>query len=1056
MKKILLPLLLAFVSLTSNAQQVFFQESFEDTLGWTISHLFDDGVEDYVLNDSVAVINSRSNGPDFTIVGADSTHVIAFEDIDSGDPGSTTANGEVELNIDSIVISNRVNLSIHMAAAANPTSNNYDKAKNWFGSNGNGDTVSVEVKIDGGNWTKVMYFCADSGRNAGNVSNTGPLYFDKNLNYDGGDGTDELALNDTLTDFSANINGTGNYLSIRIKVRVESGDEEFVMDNIRLAENCDQPTNLAANNIDTTSAQLSWTTGGASNAVIQYGATGFTLGQGTMISVTSSPYSLGSLVPATTYQFYVKDSCSATSTSAWAGPFSFTTQSNTCNAPTGLGNAMMSDTSVTIGWTTGGATAWNVQYGAAGFSLGSGTMLSNLSSTMLVINGLMPGTAYDVYVQDTCGGGLGASTWTGPLSFTTYDNPSIVSARVLNGTTIELVFSDSMDISTTTDPSNYGGIPGLNIISLNNTFDTVTLNYTTPLVDGIISSIQVFDNILSLRQIKLDTNYNFDFLWNASTPDVVITEIMYNDLSDNDSLEFIELFNNGMGVASLGGMSFDQGVDYTFPAGTTLNPGSYLLVAANAAAVNSIFGVSGTMEWTGGNLSNSGEDISIVNSLDSVIDYVDYDDRAPWDFRPDGFGYSLVLCDPNEDNSLVSSWWRETNRVAGHYTSPGAMNSCWPTNYNPPYRTIAEMKPVDADGVLDSLNQSCYFEGTVFTPDFDGNAGYSFFIYDTTGGVNIFEFADEPNNYQVKVGDKIRAYGIMIQFNGLAELRVDSIIRIDSNMVLKEPADVSMLDESTEGEFIRLRDVFMADPSDWRSSGSFNFEVVTQAGDTLAVRVDSDTDVTGTWSSAPLGNFDLTGVGQQFDGSSPYTSGYQIFPRFATDIDTSSCPAPSALALDNVDSTSATVSWTGASLADLQFGLAGFNLGSGNMMDSVASPYTIMNLDDTTNYEFYVRQVCASKSSVWSGPFAFTTLASPTAPNSVEVVRSTSDFKVFPNPTNGGVIQFNKVANVRVMDVLGNFLMAKDQTKTLDVSELSSGMYFIIESEGNMVKLILE
>jgi len=1055
MKKLILSALITLFAGSTFAQQVFFQESFEDTTGWNISNLFDDGREDYVLNENVNTINARSSGPDFTIVGADSTHVIAYEDINSGDAGSTTTNGEVELTIDSIDISNRVNLSLHMAAAANPTSGRYDAALNWFGSNGNGDTAAVHVKIDGGAWTKILYFCADSGSSP-NSSNTGGLYFDANQNYDGGDGSAEVMLNDTLQDFSGSISGTGSYLSIRVKVRVESGDEEFVMDNIRLAENCDQPTSLIANNIGTTSADLTWTSGGASNAVIQYGASGFTLGQGTMVAVTSSPYSLTGLTPSTTYQFYVKDSCSATATSAWSGPYTFTTQSNTCNSPTSFSVSALGDTSASFSWTTGGATAWNIEYGAGGFTPGTGTMVSNLSSASYTLNGLMPGTAYDIYVQDTCGGALGASAWVGPLSFTTLANPTVLDAYIVNNTTIEVVFSDSMDLVSAMSTANYAGIGGLNSVALNGGLDTATLSYGTPFADGVQLSLVVSNAIQSLQRIALDTTYTFNFLWNSSTPIVVITEIMYNDLSSNDSLEFVELYNNGAGTAQLGGMSFSQGADFVFPAGATLAPGAYAIVASSTSAINSAFGLSGAFEFTGGSLSNSGEDILLVNTLGDTIDYVNYDDRAPWDYFADGFATSLVLCDPNDDNSLSSSWWREQRTAAGHRTSPGLANTCWSSSFTPPAMNIATAKTVDNDGVLDSLNRMAALTGVVFTPDYDGNSGYSFYMYDATGGINIFNFDDVPGYTIPMIGDSITAYGLLIQYNGLAELRVDSIHVLDSNVTLKNPDVVTTFDESTEGEFIRINEVFVADTNDWRSSGSFNVDIVTNTNDTLSIRVDSDMQLDTVWSSAPKGIFDLIGVGAQFDGSSPYTGGYQLYPRIVSDIDTSTCSQPASLALDNVDSTEATVSWMGTTSADIEYGTDGFTLGSGMMVMGVTSPYTITGLDDTTAYEFYVRQVCSTKNSNWEGPFDFTTLEGPDPVGSLELVRSTNDFRVFPNPTNGSRVKFNRAADVRVMDVLGNFIMAKENAESLDVSQLNSGMYFIIESEGTMIKLIVE
>ena len=54
------------------------------------------------------------------------------------------------------------------------------------------------------------------------------------------------------------------------------------------------------------------------------------------------------------------------------------------------------------------------------------------------------------------------------------------------------------------------------------------------------------------------------------------------------------------------------------------------------------------------------------------------------------------------------------------------------------------------------------------------------------------------------------------------------------------------------------------------------------------MRVDADTDVFGT--DAPEGEFTLTGIGGQFDNSSPYDEGYQILPRYIADLVTCGIP----------------------------------------------------------------------------------------------------------------------------------------------------------------------
>lgn len=82
-----------------------------------------------------------------------------------------------------------------------------------------------------------------------------------------------------------------------------------------------------------------------------------------------------------------------------------------CVAPTGLiATSNITTTSIEIGWTeTGTATQWNIEYGSAGFTQGSGTIVS-VTDNPHVIDGLSPATIYDFYVQADCGSGM-LSAW---------------------------------------------------------------------------------------------------------------------------------------------------------------------------------------------------------------------------------------------------------------------------------------------------------------------------------------------------------------------------------------------------------------------------------------------------------------------------------------------------------------------------------------------------------------------------------------------------------------------------------------------------------------------
>lgn len=96
------------------------------------------------------------------------------------------------------------------------------------------------------------------------------------------------------------------------------------------AQQCQSPTQLNAIEISSNSAKLTWTNNVSSSNLfsIEWGLTGFPQGVGIPVNNAQLPHVLSGLSPATTYDYYVKTICGQNSSSAWAGPYTFTTLSN--------------------------------------------------------------------------------------------------------------------------------------------------------------------------------------------------------------------------------------------------------------------------------------------------------------------------------------------------------------------------------------------------------------------------------------------------------------------------------------------------------------------------------------------------------------------------------------------------------------------------------------------------------------------------------------------------------------------------------------------------------
>src|SRR5262245_18936873 len=78
--------------------------------------------------------------------------------------------------------------------------------------------------------------------------------------------------------------------------------------------------------------------------------------------------------------------------------------------------------------------------------------------------------------------------------------------------------------------------------------------------------------------------------WRPALPaGVIINEIHYSPKDKTVREEFVELYNDDQNVVDLSGWCFSQGIDFTFPAGTSLAPGTYLVVAEDPEVLKRLY-----------------------------------------------------------------------------------------------------------------------------------------------------------------------------------------------------------------------------------------------------------------------------------------------------------------------------------------------------------------------------------------------------------------------------------------------------------------------------------
>ncbi|MBL8618617.1 MAG: lamin tail domain-containing protein [Deltaproteobacteria bacterium] len=149
---------------------------------------------------------------------------------------------------------------------------------------------------------------------------------------------------------------------------------------------------------------------------------------------------------------------------------------------------------------------------------------------------------------------------------------------------------------------------------------------------------------------------------------VVFTELHVHP-PEGDGAEWLELHNPTVLPIDLSGWALVDGVDYRFPEGTLIEPGGYLVVAADPAALGGVAAGPVLGPWAG-RLADDGEKVELRSNGGRRIDALRYGVDAPWPVAPGGSGLTLAKARPTDPSARAESWGASA-AVGG---SPGAAN----------------------------------------------------------------------------------------------------------------------------------------------------------------------------------------------------------------------------------------------------------------------------------------------------------------------------------------------------------------------------------------------
>lgn len=809
-------------------------------------------------------------------------------------------------------------------------------------------------------------------------------------------------IDDTYTEYNvafASYSGSDQYIAIKRNSTVNYTN--VYLDDIiwELAPSCLAPSNLVANNINSTSADLSWTPGGSggSSWQIEYGVSGFTQGTGVVEIISNNPHTISTLTANTTYDWYIREICGAGDTSTWTSASNFTTA---CAAVTEFNENFDGVTTPNL------PNCWGsiIDNGAVSY------VQVQTNSTSAPNSGANHLRMYNSNSADT-------------------SNIILVSPQVsnLSAGTHQLRFfaknvaseTQDIEIGTVTNPTDGSTFTSLQSVDINGIYSEYIVSF------GAYSGS---DQYIAIRRLSTQ-NYSYVYL------DDIVWEVIPTcpqPVSSSLSASNITTTSADLGWTESGSASswqIEYGVTgFTLGSGTnstvSANPTNVSSLSANTTYdfyVRSICGAGDTSSWVGPfeftTLCDVVTTLPFVESFETITTG-----------QPDCWGISGTTTNNSYHwNSFETGETGRGIRFDSYVNSSG---------------NTSELTTPTLD--LTSLTQAqlSFFYKNPTGGDFE-------VLISTDGGANFTSLESGltgQNNWLEKTYDISSSISnqVIIQFKGTSNYgNGDAYVYLDS-VVVGAPPVVMVCNDVSNLTVTNITEN-SADLS-WTENGTatswqieYGEENFTQGTGTFAVTSDNPYGLNGLNASEDYEFYvrAICGAGD--------TSGWVGPFGFATNDPAVECELPTNLTATNITDNSADLGWTengSATSWQIEYGEEDFDQGEGNLVVTSDNPYTVTGLEEDEDYEFYVRAICANGDTTdWVGPFEFETEeTSSIDENSISIV------KVYPNPASSVIYiksDDNSEYTVELFDMKGQKVFFGNMVKSINVESLQNGLYHI-------------
>lgn len=637
----------------------------------------------------------------------------------------------------------------------------------------------------------------------------------------------------------------------------------------------------------------------------------------------------------------------------------------TCPIVTDIICNVMSDSTVSVSWTEHGtATSWEIEYGVAGFTHGSGTSLTVTAPAYTTITAqFASNTLYDIYVRPIC-----SATDVGEWTKSQF--------RSNCGSTLPLPFAENFEswtgsTSGTTNnlpacwnyinTSTYSSYKGYPIIYSTSTYAQSTPNSLRFFVSNYSATYDAKDQIAIMPRVENLSEVLLKFAARKySTGTAYSSHLLVGVMSDPaDASTFHQIAEIDVPLTTY--------TDYEYFMPQYSQYGHYIAFKADVPAsggYNSL-NIDNILLDTMPACPHVSNLMATASETTALLSWYENGTATSWDVEWGIKGFTLgqgTQFTVNTDTASISGL--QHSSAYDFYVRP----TCGGEWAGPRTFFTAQM-PAE-------IPYSCGFEasdsesnkwvlenGDQTNQWFIGDDMFHTGAYSGTGGLYIsYEVEGSPlgliHQYVVTAASTVYAYRTfdlaqepyMVSYKWLCEGQANyDYIRaflVPAGQVPSAGNIGSITATNTPAGWIALDDGQMNGVTEWQTVSKL-----------IDVPVAGYYNLVFCWTNnSATGNYPAGAIDE-----------VQVFSM--------SCDAPTNLSVVTADNVSATVDWTENGDADtwrVEYGPKGFVQGNGTIDTVTAHPYTITDLSAGTQYDVYVQAVCDNLSA-WCGPVTFTT-----------------------------------------------------------------------------------